>query len=86
MASAVSMGPATSAKIAGGLLDAYAALQLVPVDPSSTSTTSASSSSFGDTQTRACPEEENPSQQRNPATLMLSLLLLLPRCQHNSKP
>lgn len=60
MASAVSMGTATSAKIAGGLLDAYAALQLVPVDPSSTSTTSASSSSFGDTQTPASPEEENP--------------------------
>ena len=60
LASAVSMGTATSAKIAGGLLDAYAALQLVPVDPSSTSSTSASSSSFGDTSTPASPEEENP--------------------------
>ena len=59
VSSAVSMGTATEAKIAGGFLDAYAALQLVPDDPSSTSSTSALSSSFGDT-TSPSPEEENP--------------------------
>ena len=61
ISAAVSMGTATSAKIAGGLLDTYAALQLVPDDPSSSSSTSALSSSFGATTTSPSPEEANPS-------------------------
>ena len=59
MSSAVSMGTATSAKLSSGLLDVWAAIQLVPLSPSSG--TAASSSSFGDsTDTPASPEEENP--------------------------
>ena len=60
IAAAVSMGTATSAKVAGGLLDTYAALQLVPDDPSSSTSTSALSSSFGDTPSSPSPEEANP--------------------------
>ena len=60
IAAAVSMGTATSANIAGGLLDTYAALQLVPVDPSSSTSTSALSSDFGDTPSSPSPEEANP--------------------------
>ena len=58
IAAAVSMGAATSANIAGGLLDTYAALQLVPDDPSSSTSTPALSS--GDTPSSPSPEEANP--------------------------
>ena len=59
--SAVSMGTAASAKLAAGLLDTWAAIQLVPIPASS----SGSSSSFGDTPessttTPSTPEEANP--------------------------
>lgn len=55
------MGTATSAKLASGLLDTWAAIQLVPIPASS----SGSSSSFGDTPTSSTttpstPEEANP--------------------------
>ena len=54
------MGTATSAKIAGGLLDTYAALQLVPIySDSSSSTTSSESDSFGDSSPEATPEATN---------------------------
>ncbi len=53
------MGTATSAKIAGGLLDTYAALQLVPLySDSSSSSTSSESDSFGTTP-EATPEATN---------------------------
>lgn len=35
MSSAVSMGTATSAKLSSGLLDTWAAIQLVPLSPTS---------------------------------------------------
>jgi len=59
--SAVSMGTAASATLAAGLLDTWAAIQLVPIPASS----SGSSSSFGDTPessttTPSTPEEANP--------------------------
>ena len=53
------MGTATSAKIAGGLLDTYAALQLVPLyADSSSSSSSSESDSFGATP-EATPEATN---------------------------
>ena len=61
LSSAVSMGTATSAKLASGLLDTWAAIQLVPINPSTSS--SSSGTGFGDTPstaTPATPEEANP--------------------------
>ena len=53
------MGSADSAKMAGGLLDTYAALQLVPLyADSSSSSTSSESDSFGSTP-EATPEATN---------------------------
>lgn len=53
------MGTAMSAKIAGGLLDTYAALQLVPLySDSSSSSSSSESDSFGTTP-EATPEATN---------------------------
>ena len=53
------MGTATSAKIAGGLLDTYAALQLVPLDSGSSSSTSSSESDSFGTTPEATPEATN---------------------------
>lgn len=60
ISAAASMGTTDSAKIAGGLLDTYAALQLVPINPdSSSSSSSAASSSFG-SEPEATPEATDP--------------------------
>lgn len=62
MSTAASMGTTSSSKLASGLLDTWAAIQHVPINPSGTSTGSGDSGTgFGDsTATPATPEEANP--------------------------
>ena len=60
MTTAATMGTSDTAKLASGLLDTWEAIQHVPINPSSTSS-SDSGTGFGDsTSTPATPEEANP--------------------------
>ena len=60
MTTAATMGTSDTAKLASGLLDTWEAIQHVPINPSSTSS-SDSGTGFGDsTTTPATPEEDNP--------------------------